>query len=104
MGLAAATFVLPLLRGSYILRTWRLFYCLSAAARLYGFTKPAAARIILSGNLPNSGSGAIAGRAGPNAVMLVPKKNTELPAAAMFDSDTETNLNQKPVSLDNISR
>ncbi len=103
IGLAAATFVLPLLRGSYILRIAAVLLFVSGCASIWVYQTSGNTYYMVQEIYQTAGVEPLTVAPDPNAVMLVPKKDAQLPVASMFDSEAEETLNKKPVSLDNIS-
>ncbi len=103
MGLAAATFVLPLLRGSYILRIAAVLLFVSGCASVWVYQTSGSTYYMVQEIYQTAGVEPLTVAPDPNAVMLVPKKSTDIPVSSMFDAEAEETLNKKPVSLDNIS-
>ncbi len=103
MGLAAATFVLPLLRGSYILRIAAVLLFVSGCASVWVYQASGNTYYMMQEIYQTAGVEPLTVAPDPNAVMLVPKKDEQMPVSAMFDTEAEATLTKKPVALENIS-
>lgn len=105
IGLAAATFVLPLLRGSTILRIAAVLLFVSGCASIWVYQTSGNTYYTVNEIYETAGVAPILEAPDPNApVPLVPAQKKEVPVEQMFDPVEETAaLNAEQVSLNNIS-